>query len=84
YGIPATYLIDGAGQALGMKAGPKDWAAREVIEVFRKLVSERGSTVASSSMIRTERAAAQDAAPQEQRTSSARSAGLAIRNSRQA
>jgi thiol-disulfide isomerase/thioredoxin len=50
YGIPATYLIDGAGQALGMKAGPKDWAAREVIEVFRKLVSERGSTVASTSM----------------------------------
>jgi len=33
-----------------MKAGPKDWAPREVIEVFRKLVSERGSTVASSSM----------------------------------
>jgi thiol-disulfide isomerase/thioredoxin len=50
YGIPATYLIDGSGQALGMKAGPKDWAAREVIEVFRKLVSERGSTVASSSV----------------------------------
>ena len=50
YGIPATYLIDGSGQALGMKAGPKDWAARGVIEVFRKLVSERGSTVASSSM----------------------------------
>jgi DsbE subfamily thiol:disulfide oxidoreductase len=51
YGIPATYLIDGAGQALGMKAGPRDWAEREVVEVFRKLVFERrGSAVPASSI----------------------------------
>jgi len=42
YGIPATYLIDGAGEAIGMKSGPRDWAAREVIEIFRRLISERG------------------------------------------
>lgn len=51
YGIPATYLIDGAGQALGMKAGPRDWADREVMEVFRKLVSERGGSAVPSSSI---------------------------------
>jgi thiol-disulfide isomerase/thioredoxin len=51
YGIPATYLIDGAGEAIGMKSGPRDWAAREVIEVFRRLLSERGgSGVATGSM----------------------------------
>jgi len=51
YGIPATYLIDGAGQALGMKAGPRDWADREVMEVFRKLLSERGGSAVPSSSI---------------------------------
>jgi len=42
YGIPVTYLIDGNGQAIGMKSGPRDWAAREVIEAFRKLIGEGG------------------------------------------
>src|SRR6476620_10164428 len=37
YGIPATYLIDAHGQAIGMKSGTRDWAAREVVDVFRKL-----------------------------------------------
>jgi len=51
YGIPATYLIDGAGEAIGMKSGPRDWAAREVIEIFRRLISERGGNgVATGSM----------------------------------
>jgi thiol-disulfide isomerase/thioredoxin len=40
YGIPVTYLIDGNGQAIGMKSGPKDWASREVIEAFRKLIGD--------------------------------------------
>jgi thiol-disulfide isomerase/thioredoxin len=44
YGIPATYLIDGSGQAIGMKSGPRDWASRNVIEVFRKLVADSGSS----------------------------------------
>jgi len=50
YGIPATYLIDGNGQAIGMKSGSRDWAAREVIEVFRKLISDGGSGTSSGSM----------------------------------
>jgi thiol-disulfide isomerase/thioredoxin len=47
YGIPATYLIDANGQAIGMKSGTRDWAAREVVDVFRKLISESGSTGAA-------------------------------------
>lgn len=43
YGIPVTYLIAGNGQAIGMKSGSRDWAAREVVDVFRKLISEGGS-----------------------------------------
>jgi peroxiredoxin len=50
YGIPATYLIDGNGQAIGMKSGSRDWAAREVVEVFRKLISDGGSRTSSGSM----------------------------------
>ena len=38
YGIPVSYLIDASGQAIGMKAGPMDWAASAVIDVFRKLI----------------------------------------------
>lgn len=48
YGIPVTYLIDGNGQAIGMKSGPKDWASREVVEAFRKLVAEAGGGAAGS------------------------------------
>ena len=50
YGIPATFLIDGNGQAIGMKSGSRDWAAREVVDVFRKLVSEGGGGAAGGSM----------------------------------
>ena len=50
YGIPVTYLIDGNGQAIGMKSGPKDWAAREVVEVFRKLIGDANSGAVAGSM----------------------------------
>jgi thiol-disulfide isomerase/thioredoxin len=50
YGIPVTYLIDGNGQAIGMKSGPRDWAAREVIDAFRKLIGEGGGSSAVGSM----------------------------------
>ena len=50
YGIPATYLIDGNGQAIGMRSGSRDWAVREVVEVFRKLISDGGSGTSSGSM----------------------------------
>jgi len=40
YGIPVTYLIDGNGQAIGMKSGPRDWSSAEVVSVFRKLIGE--------------------------------------------
>jgi peroxiredoxin len=42
YGIPITYLIDANGQAIGMKSGSRDWASREIIEAFRKLIAEGG------------------------------------------
>jgi thiol-disulfide isomerase/thioredoxin len=45
FGIPATYLIDTNGQAIGMKSGSRDWAAREVVEAFRKLISDSGTNV---------------------------------------
>ena len=49
YGIPVTYLIDGNGQALGLKSGPRDWASRDIIEAVRKLIAERGSTAVGGS-----------------------------------
>jgi thiol-disulfide isomerase/thioredoxin len=49
YGIPVTYLIDGNGQPIGMKSGPRDWAARDVIEAFRKLIGDgSGGSMAGS------------------------------------
>ena len=44
YGIPVTYLIDGGGNAIGMKSGPRDWSARDVVDVFRKLIGETGGS----------------------------------------
>jgi peroxiredoxin len=38
YGIPASYLIDANGQALGMKSGPMDWSSGAVLNGFRKLL----------------------------------------------
>ncbi len=50
FGIPVTYVIDGSGNAIGMKSGARDWATREVVEVFRKLVAESGSAPAGGSL----------------------------------
>jgi thiol-disulfide isomerase/thioredoxin len=50
YGIPVTYLIDGNGQAIGMKSGPRDWASREVVEAFRKLIGDGGGGSVAGSM----------------------------------
>lgn len=50
YGIPVTYVIDGAGQAIGMKSGAMDWATRDVIGAFRKLVGTGGGATASVSV----------------------------------
>jgi peroxiredoxin len=44
YGIPVSYLIDGGGNAIGMKSGARDWASHDVVEVFRKLIGETGSS----------------------------------------
>ena len=51
YGIPMTYLIDGSGQAIGVKAGPRNWAARDVVEVFRKIIADAGSNGAGAGSI---------------------------------
>jgi len=50
FGIPATYVIDGNGSAIGMTSGARDWATRDVVEVFRKLVGESGGAPAGGSM----------------------------------
>jgi Bacterial SH3 domain len=45
-----TFLVDGNGQAIGMKSGSRDWASQEVINVFRKLVGEGGNGAVGGSM----------------------------------
>ena len=50
FGIPVTYVVDGSGNAIGMASGARDWAAQDVVEVFRKLVTATGSAPAGSSM----------------------------------
>jgi peroxiredoxin len=50
YGIPVSYLIDGSGNAIGMKSGARDWASRNVVEVFRRLVADGGGALAVGSM----------------------------------
>jgi peroxiredoxin len=50
YGIPVTYLIDGNGQAIGMMSGSRDWASRDVVEAFRKLVGDGGSAAVGGGM----------------------------------
>jgi hypothetical protein len=46
WGLPVTYLIDGRGQIIGMRSGSRDWAAREVVDVFRGLLGDRESSTA--------------------------------------
>jgi thiol-disulfide isomerase/thioredoxin len=48
YGIPVSYLIDGNGQAIGMKSGPMDWAAPAVVDVFRRLIGDNGGASGGS------------------------------------
>ena len=43
YGLPASYLINGDGEVIGMKSGPMDWAAPKVVEAFRKLIGGAGA-----------------------------------------
>src|SRR5262245_14846556 len=50
FGIPVSYVIDGNGNAIGIKSGARDWATRDVVEVFRKLVGETGAASAGGSM----------------------------------
>ena len=50
FGIPVTYVVDGSGSAIGMASGARDWAAQDVVEVFRKLVAETASAPAGGSM----------------------------------
>lgn len=50
FGIPATYVIDGRGDAIGMMSGARDWATRDVVDVFRKLIGESGSAPAGGSI----------------------------------
>ena len=51
YGIPVSYLIDGNGQAIGMRAGPMEWASPAVMTVLRKLVGAgSGDGVVGGSM----------------------------------
>jgi hypothetical protein len=50
YGIPVSYLIDPNGYAIGMKSGPRDWASRDVVEVFRKLIPNGGGAGAVGSL----------------------------------
>jgi thiol-disulfide isomerase/thioredoxin len=57
YGIPVTYLIDGNGQAIGMRSGTKDWASPEVIAAFRKLVGSDSSGGAMAGSVHIEPAA---------------------------
>jgi peroxiredoxin len=57
YGIPATYLIDAHGQAIGMKSGTRDWAAREVVDVFRKLIADGGGSGSVGGSMKLEPAA---------------------------
>ncbi len=58
YGIPMTYLIDASGQAIGVKSGPRNWAAREIVEVFRKIIADAGSNGAGAGSIDFEPATA--------------------------
>jgi peroxiredoxin len=51
YGIPVTYVIDGGGNVIGMKSGARDWATRDVVEVFRKLIGEGGSGAPAAGLL---------------------------------
>ncbi len=50
YGIPVSYLIDGNGNAIGMKSGAKDWSAPNVVAAFRELIGSSGASPAAGSL----------------------------------
>jgi hypothetical protein len=50
YGIPVSYLIDGNGNVIGIKSGARDWASRDVVEVFRRLIADGGGAAAAGPM----------------------------------
>ena len=37
-GLPSTYLIGAGGRIIGKKVGPRDWATRNVVELFKQLL----------------------------------------------
>jgi peroxiredoxin len=44
WGLPTTFLIDGSGNIIGMKSGPRDWASLEVVQALRSLLPEKGNS----------------------------------------
>ena len=45
WGLPTTFLIDGSGSIIGMKSGPKEWTAPEVVAALKSVLGERGNSV---------------------------------------
>jgi peroxiredoxin len=43
WGLPTTFLIDSSSTIIGTRSGPKDWASREVMAAFRKLLGDTGN-----------------------------------------
>jgi peroxiredoxin len=43
WGLPTTFLIDSSSTIIGIRSGPKDWASREVMAAFRKLLGDTGN-----------------------------------------
>lgn len=58
-GLPATLLIDRAGQELGRLVGPAEWDEPEIVEFLRRTISQK--TGAVRAMIPSERAETRDA-----------------------
>jgi peroxiredoxin len=54
YGIPVSYLVDRAGNVIGMKSGSRDWSTRDVVDVFRKLIAESGSNTGAGGSLELE------------------------------
>lgn len=50
FGIPVSFVIDAAGNPIGMASGARDWARRDVVDVFRKLVTDGAGPSAAGSL----------------------------------
>lgn len=44
YGLPTTFLIDDGGRIIAKRSGAKEWASREVMNLFDALLGSRGRT----------------------------------------